>query len=52
MQKYKVIMTSMGGTWKDYVTDLTLDEAQDICESNNWVMDLGYIWDLDIVEDD
>jgi len=52
MQKYKVVMTSMGGTWKDYVTDLTWDEAQDICERNNWVMDLGYIWDLDIVEDD
>jgi hypothetical protein len=45
-------MTSMGSIWKDYVTDLTWDEAQDICESNNWVMDLGYIWDLEIVEDD
>ena len=50
--KYKVVMNSMGGTRRDYVTDLTWDEAYDICCDHNWQYDAGYVWDLDIVEDD
>lgn len=49
---FKVQMVSMGGTRKDLYTGLTEHEAVEICESYGWVMDEGYLWDLDIVEDD
>jgi len=49
---YKVVMKSWGGTKEDFVTELTLEEAEEICELNNWQFDTGYIWDLDIEEED
>lgn len=52
MQKYKVVMCSWGGTEKDYMTGLTYEEAWGVCKDYNWYMDTGYVWDLEIVEDD
>lgn len=52
MKKYKVIMSSGGGTVRDYITGLTYEEAYQTCEDNNWIVDLGFIWDLYIEEDD
>lgn len=52
MTKYKVIATSLGGTVREILNDLSYEEALDFCRAERWVMDRGYIWDLDIEEDD
>lgn len=53
-KKCKIIMYSLGGTKKDMFTGLTYDEAYEICESYGWQADPdgGYVWDLDIEEED
>ena len=52
MTKYKVIMKSWGGTVRDMYTNLTYQEAHEICEDYGWEVapDGGYVWDLDIEE--
>lgn len=54
MKQYKIQMVSLGGTRRDMYTGLTEEEAIEICESFGWEAcpDGGYVWDLDIVEDD
>ena len=51
---YKVIM-SAGRVTKDMYTDLTWNDAQEICEYYGWEVspdgDGGFVWDLDIVEE-
>ena len=49
---YRIMMTSWGGTRKELYTGLTEKEAYEICESCEWVFDTGYIWDLEIEEED
>lgn len=51
---YKVVMVSMGGTRQDMFTGLTYENAQKICEDYGWEVapDGGYVWDLEIEEDD
>lgn len=51
---YKIMMTSWGGTRKEFHTDLSYKEALEICESNDWIWESwegGYIWDLEIEEE-
>lgn len=51
--KYRIMMTSWGGTKEIFMEDLTLDEARRICEENGWEIESiggGYIWDLEIEE--
>ena len=48
----KIMMVSWGGTEREFLSGLTYEEALQICEDNNWVMDTGYIWDLVIEEED
>ena len=54
MKRFKIQMVSLGGTRRDMYTGLTEEEAIEICESYGWEVDPegGYVWDLDIVEDD
>lgn len=51
---YKIVLTSMGGTRRDYMTGLTEAEAVKICEDSGWAVapDDGYVWDMEIEEDD
>lgn len=51
---YKIVLTSMGGTRRNYMTGLTEDEAIKLCEDNGWEIDPdgGYVWDMEIEEDD
>lgn len=51
MTKYKLVLTSWGGTKRDFMTCLTYREAQRIGESYHWVYDAGYIWDMEIEEE-
>lgn len=53
MAKYKVIMKSWGGTVRDLCTNLSYEEALDICEGYGWQFDPdgGYVWDLEIEEE-
>lgn len=48
---YRVMIVSWGGTEKTYLKGLTYQEARQFCEDNDWQLDLGCIWDLDIKED-
>ena len=50
MNNYKVVMSSWGGTKKDLCTDITYEEALEICENYGWEIDEGYVWDLEIDE--
>lgn len=46
---YRIMMESWGGTKKLFMDDLTEEEAVEICESYNWMVESingGYIWDL------
>ena len=49
---YKIVMTSWGGIRHDMFTDLTYQDAFELCESYNWVAcpDGGYEWDFEIEE--
>lgn len=51
---YRIVMTSMGGTKRTMYTGLTEKDAVDICEGYGWEAcpDGGYVWDLDIEEED
>ena len=51
---YKIVMKSWGGTKKDMYTDLTEEEAIEICEGYGWEVapDGGYVWDLEVEEMD
>lgn len=50
---YKIVMTSWGGTRRDFMCGFTtFREAQRVCEEHNWIFeDGGYIWDLEVEED-
>ena len=50
MTKYKVVKASWGGTEIDMYTELSYQEALEICEGYGWEIDEGYIWDLVIEE--
>ncbi len=53
-EMYKIVMVSWGGTKHDFASDLSYDEALQICEDNNWEYSYepgGYVWDLEIEED-
>lgn len=54
MKTYKIIMYSMGGTEETMYSGLPEEEAIRICEDYGWQVspDGGYVWDLDIEEDD
>ena len=49
---YKIVMVSWGGIRHDMFTDLTYQNAFELCEDYNWVAcpDGGYEWDLEIEE--
>ena len=49
---YKIVMVSMGGTRRDMFTDLSYENALELCESYGWMAcpDGGYVWDLEIEE--
>lgn len=49
---YKIVMTSWGGTRRDMFTDLTYENALELCESYDYVVcsDGGYEWELEIEE--
>ena len=51
--RYKIVMTSWGGTHCDMFTDLSYEEAYEICESYGWQASPndGYVWDLEIEEE-
>ena len=51
--KFKVQMSS-GWSCRDYVCDLTEEEAIEICQAKNWedVDENGFVWSLNYVEDD
>ena len=51
MKTYKVIATSWGGTEHTVLEGLTEKDAIEFCNDNNWELDLGYIWDLEIEEE-
>ena len=50
---YKIVMTSWGGTRCDMFTDLSYEEAYELCESYGWQASPngGYVWDLEIEEE-
>ena len=52
MEYYKVIMSS-GIVTHDYVRGLTMEEAADFCEENDWhyLDENRFEWSLDYVED-
>lgn len=52
MKQYKVVMKSWGGTKHDMYTNLSYEEAYEICECFGWECDPfgGYVWDLEIEE--
>lgn len=54
MKKYKVVMRSWGGVKKDAFRNLTEKEAYELCEDYGWTIspDGGYVWDLEIEEED
>lgn len=54
MATYKIVMVSMGGTRKDMFTGLTAKDAFAICDDCGWEVapDGGYVWDLEIEEED
>lgn len=54
MKQYKVVMKSWGGTKQDMYTNLTHAQAVEICEDYGWEVapDGGYVWDLEIEEED
>ena len=54
MKTVKIVMVSMGGTRRDMYGGLTEKDAVEICESMDWVAcpDGGYVWDLEIEDDD
>ena len=53
---YKIVLDSWGSTSKEFMSELTLNEAVEICESYNWVINFdgagyyGYEWDMRIEE--
>ena len=49
---YKIIMRA-GRVKKDMYTNLTEDEAVEICEDYGWEVapDGGFVWDLEIEEE-
>lgn len=51
---FKIVMISWGGTRRDFMCGFTtFREAQKFCEEHNWIFeDGGYIWDLEIEEED
>lgn len=51
-RRYKIVLTSMGGTEHAYMCNLSYAEALDICERGHWEVDTGYVWDMEIREDD
>ena len=49
--KFKVIMSSWGGTERILTDNLTYKEAEELCDQYNWQFDDGgYIWDLYVEE--
>lgn len=54
MKTYKIIMFSLGGTERTMYSGLTKEDAERICEDYGWQAcpDGGYVWDLDIEEED
>lgn len=55
MKKYKVVMRS-GSVKRDLYTQLTHEEAYEICEYYGWEFAPdgpgGFVWDLEIEEED
>lgn len=51
---YRIVMTSLGGTRRPMYTGLSEENAIEICEDFGWVAcpDGGYVWDLEIEEED
>ena len=51
---YKIVMSSWGGTKHDFAVGLSEKEAVELCDSYGWEYseDGGYVWDLEIEEDD
>lgn len=54
MKTFKIVMTSWGGTRRDMFTGLSEKDAVEICEGYGWEVapDGGYVWDLEIEEED
>lgn len=51
---YKIVMTSWGGTRRDFATGLTEKDAIETCEAYCWEYQVngeGYIWELEIEEE-
>lgn len=50
--RFKVVMVSWGGLRRDMYTEVSYDDAVDICEDYGWQVapDGGYVWDLEIAE--
>jgi hypothetical protein len=46
--KHKVVKCSWGGTRRDIGVQGSIEECMDFCISMGWVLDEGYIWDLEI----
>ena len=52
-QMFKLVLKSWGGVKHDFMTGLTMEEAEKIGDSYNWQWDDGgYIWDMWIEEED
>ena len=49
---FRIMLVSGGGTRREYIGGLNFEDAYHICENNQWEIDLGYIWDMEIEEDD
>ena len=49
---FRIMLESMGGTRRKYLSGLSFEEAYKICEDLKWELDTGYVWDLVIEEDD
>ena len=49
---YKIVAKSWGGTVVDMYIKLSYEQAYEICEGLDWEYDNGYVWDLEIEEDE
>lgn len=49
-KQYKVIKTSWGGAHHDVGCEGNFESCYSFCEGMHWVLDEGYVWDLEIVE--
>ena len=49
---FRIMLVSGGGTRREYMRGLNFEVAYQICEDNRWELDDGFVWDLEIEEDE